>query len=55
MLCKALNKDLQRTSGTNGLSLPVELSQSKSPSLSFIVTTERVDEVLMAVTDAQHC
>ena len=55
MLCRALNKDLRRTSWTNGLSLPVELSQNKSPSLNFTVTTERVDELLMAATDAQDC
>ena len=55
MLCRALNNDLRRTSGTKGLRLPVELSQSKSQSLNFTVTTERVDEFFMAVTDTQDC
>ena len=51
----ALNRGLWRTSGTNGQRFPVDLSQSKSPSLRFTVTTEREEETFIAWTDAQDC
>ena len=47
------NKDLRRTSGTRGLRVPVDLSQSKLPESRGMVTIESEVEFFMAAIKVQ--